>query len=62
MTSSIPTATPSSSKSDDGLLMFIGPDRAGKLLEIGFVAAIEAMLGTSGEAARQRCGAPATKH
>ncbi|HEX3981487.1 MAG TPA: hypothetical protein VHW93_09685 [Acidimicrobiales bacterium] len=42
--------------------MFIGPDRAGKLLEIGFVAAIEAMLGTSGEAARQRCGAPATKH
>jgi hypothetical protein len=23
---------------DEGLLMFVGPDRAGKLLEIGFVA------------------------
>jgi len=26
---------------DDGLLMFVGPDRAGKLLEIGFLAAAD---------------------
>jgi len=26
---------------DEGLLMFVGPDRAGKLLEVGFVVAAD---------------------